>query len=71
MGGEPVWFGCDVGKMMQRDMGLWDRKLYDYDTLYDTEFDINKEGRLQYHQTQMTHAMLFTGVDMVADRPRR
>lgn len=71
VGGEPVWFGCDVGKMMQRDMGLWDRDLYDYDTLYDASFDLDKEGRLHHHQTQMTHAMLFTGVDMVADRPRR
>jgi len=71
VGGEPVWFGCDVGKMMHRDMGLWDRALYDYDTLYDASFDLDKEARLHYHETMMTHAMLFTGVDMVADRPRR
>ncbi|MCZ6507016.1 MAG: C1 family peptidase [Acidobacteria bacterium] len=71
MDGEPVWFGCDVGKMMQRKMGLWDKHLYDYQTLYDTDFDLDKEGRLQYHQTLMTHAMLFTGVDVVGERPRR
>jgi len=71
VGGEPVWFGCDVGKMMQRDMGLWDEKLYDYETLYDTRFDLEKSARLDYHQTLMTHAMLFTGVDMVGNRPRR
>ncbi|MBT8485414.1 MAG: C1 family peptidase, partial [Phycisphaerae bacterium] len=69
--GEPVWFGCDVGKMMQRDMGLWDRALFDFDRLYDTEFDLDKPGRLEYHQTLMTHAMLFTGVDLIGDRPRR
>ena len=71
MRGEPVWFGCDVGKMMQRELGLWDRDLYDYSILYDTEFECDRTGRLDYHQTQMTHAMLFTGVDMVGDRPRR
>ncbi len=71
MGGEPVWFGCDVGKMMHREMGLWDHRLYDYETLYDTDFDLDKEARLQYHQALMTHAMLFTGVDMIGDRPRR
>ena len=27
--GEPVWFGCDVGKQMRRDLGLMDRDLYD------------------------------------------
>jgi bleomycin hydrolase len=75
MAGEPVWFGCDVGKMMRKDMGLWDANLFDYDTLYDTTFELTKAQRLLYHQTQMTHAMLFTGVDVVgpelAPRPRR
>ena len=71
MAGEPVWFGCDVGKMMRRDMGIWDKNLYDFDNLYDTTFTLNKEQRLVAHQTLMTHAMLFTGVDVVHDRPRR
>jgi bleomycin hydrolase len=75
MGGEPVWFGCDVGKMMRRDMGIWDQKLFDFDTLYDTQFNMSKADRLLYHQTLMTHAMLFTGVDVVgpteSPRPRR
>lgn len=69
--GEPVWFGCDVGKMMRRDMGIWDKDLYDFGTLYDTTFQMSKEERLLAHQTLMTHAMLFTGVDVAHDRPRR
>ena len=69
--GEPVWMGCDVGKMMNRKLGLWDTNLFEYDTLYDTEFDLDKAGRLNYHQTLMTHAMLFTGVDVVDGKPRR
>ena len=28
-GGEPVWFGCDVGKMMSNDYAFWDAELYD------------------------------------------
>jgi bleomycin hydrolase len=71
MDGEPVWFGCDVGKMMRRDMGIWDAGLYDYESVYDTTFELPKAGRLLYHQTLMTHAMLFTGVDVVDDKPRR
>ncbi|PZS06189.1 MAG: aminopeptidase [Pseudonocardiales bacterium] len=64
VGGEPVWFGCDVGKMMRRDLGIWDAKLFDYAGLYDTSFTLDKAARLTYHETQMTHAMLFTGVDV-------
>lgn len=64
-GGEPVWFGCDTGKMSRRDLGIWDRDLYDYGALYETEFPLTKAERLQYHETQMTHAMLFTGVDVL------
>lgn len=71
MDGEPVWFGCDSGKMMRRDLGLWDAHVFDYETLYDTAFTLDKAARLQYHQTMMTHAMLFTGVDVVDGRPRR
>jgi bleomycin hydrolase len=70
-GGEPVWFGCDVDKMMHRQLGLWDAKLYDFESLYGTTFGLDKEDRLLHHETLMTHAMLFTGVDVVDGRPRR
>jgi bleomycin hydrolase len=69
--GEPVWFGCDVGKMMRRDIGIWDKDLFDYESLYQTTFDLDKAARLTYQETQMTHAMLFTGVDLVEGAPRR
>lgn len=72
VGGEPVWMGCDVGKMMRRDLGLWDAKLFDYEGVYQTKFAHSKAERLIYHQTLMTHAMLFTGVDVADDdSPRR
>ncbi|MCK4871964.1 MAG: C1 family peptidase [Phycisphaerales bacterium] len=69
--GEPVWFGCDVGKMMQRDLGVWDADLYEYGAVYGAQFDLDKPGRLEYHHTLMTHAMLFTGVDVVDGKARR
>ncbi|MEO1059380.1 MAG: C1 family peptidase, partial [Actinomycetota bacterium] len=62
--GEPVWMGCDVGKMMHRELGLWDAALFDYKGVYGVEFAHTKAERLTYHQTLMTHAMLFTGVDV-------
>jgi bleomycin hydrolase len=63
--GEPVWFGCDVGKMMSTEYGIWDTNLYNLSSLYDTVFTLGKADRLIYHETQMTHAMLFTGVDVL------
>lgn len=68
---EPVWFGCDCGPQMDRELGLWDARLYDYEGIYDTQFTLNKAARLIYHQSKMNHAMLFTGVDVVDDQPRR
>jgi bleomycin hydrolase len=69
--GEPVWFGCDVGKQMRRDLGLMDRDLYDLESLYDFSVEMDKAARLEYGETQMTHAMLFTGVDVLDGEPRR
>ena len=69
--GEPVWFGCDVGKMMSNEYGVWDASLYDLSSVYDTAFTLGKAERLVYHETQMTHAMLFTGVDVVDGVTRR
>jgi bleomycin hydrolase len=71
VGGEPVWFGCDVGPMMRRDLGIWDAKLYDLEGVYDTAFRLDKADRLIYRESLMTHAMLFTGVDLVDDVTRR
>lgn len=68
---EPVWFGCDTGKQSSRELGLWDSHLFDYEGVYDTQFALDKAGRLIYHQSRMTHAMLFTGVDVVDSQPRR
>ena len=69
--GIPVWMGCDVGKNMARKRGLWDADLYDLKGLYGIQFGMEKADRLRFGQTMMTHAMLFTGVDVVGGKPRR
>ena len=69
--GMPVWMGCDVGKEMDRKRGLWDADLFDVKGLYGVEYGMDKADRLRHNQTMMTHAMLFTGVDVVNGRPRR
>jgi len=69
--GSPVWMGCDVGKQMARKKGLWDANLFEFQELYGVEFGMDKADRLRFGQTMMTHAMLFTGVDVVDGKPRR
>ena len=69
--GIPVWMGCDVGKEMERKKGLWDANLFDVGGLYGVEYGMNKADRLRHNQTMMTHAMLFTGVDVVNGKARR
>src|ERR1700760_4181936 len=71
VGGEPVWFGCDVGKMMSNDYAYWDAGLYDLPSVYNAPFDLDKAARLAYHESAMTHAMLFTGVDVLDGATRR
>jgi len=62
--GRAVWFGCDVGKMFEREMGILDLEVHDYELVYGTDFRLDKAGRLDYGHSRMTHAMVFTGVDL-------
>ena len=63
-GDNPVWFGCDVGKHFHRKLGVMDIDLFDFNLFYGTNFPMTKADRLEYGDSQMTHAMLFTGVDL-------
>ena len=62
--GQAVWFGCDVEQMLEWDLGLLDMDVYDYELVYGVPFSLDKAGRLEYGESRMTHAMLFTGVDL-------
>jgi len=63
---EPVWFGCDVGKSFNRDKQVMDDKQFDYELVFGAGANPsqNKEDRLRYGQSLMTHAMVFTGCDL-------
>ena len=62
--GRAVWFGCDVGKMNEGELGLLNHAVYDYGLVYGADFELDKAGRLDYGHSRMTHAMVFTGVDI-------
>ena len=62
--GQPVWFGCDVGKSSERDSGIMDLNIRGMEDLLDTRFTMTKAERLDYGQSLMTHAMVFQGVNL-------
>lgn len=68
---EPVWFGCDVGKMSDRPGGIMDTALYDYESALNVDMNLTKAQQLAYGNSQMTHAMVFKGVNIADGKPNR
>ena len=70
--GESVWFGSDVQQRFLKTEGLLSVKAVRPDLLFNTEFPLTKEQRLDYRESLMTHAMTFTGVNITDDgKPNR
>lgn len=69
LAGEPVWFGCDVGKEYHRDSGVLRLGIYDYEGLLGADFAMTKKERILYRESIPTHAMVFQGVDMQFGKP--
>ncbi len=65
--GEAVWFGADVGKQWARDEGILHDELYDYGLVVGLPDGLDKAARLDYGESKMNHAMVFTGVDLDDD----
>jgi bleomycin hydrolase len=62
--GEPVWFGSDVGKMYNRELGIMDTNLYRYEDVLNMDLHMSKADMLDYGQSCLTHAMMLLGVDI-------
>ncbi|CAF1639722.1 unnamed protein product [Adineta ricciae] len=60
---EAVWFGVDFGKHMHAKYGILDMNIFNTELYFDSHFPCqNKASRLEYGESLMTHAMVFTGV---------
>jgi len=68
---EPVWFGCDCGKDGDRESGLWDDGQFDYENTLNMNLSMTKAEMLDSGESAMNHAMVFTGVNLVDDKPTR
>jgi len=62
--GQPVFFGCDVGKFSDRDAGIMDTALFEYENAFDIKLGLSKADRLQICESAMTHAMVISGVHL-------
>jgi len=62
--GLPVFFGSDVGKYSSRVKGIMDTRLVDYELGFNIRLGMSKRQRLLTGESQMTHAMVLTGVHL-------
>ena len=62
--GQPVFFGCDVGQFSDRQLGIMDQALFEYEAAFDISFGLTKADRLRTQESQMTHAMVISGVHL-------
>lgn len=64
--GEAVWFGCDVSKRFAPKQGIQDLKVHDFPLVFgvDIQSTLSKADRLLYGESCMTHAMVFTAVNI-------
>lgn len=67
----PVFFGSDVGKFLQPSAGIMDNDAIDYELGFNIRLGLSKEDRLRTGESQMTHAMVLTGVHLVDGRSVR
>ena len=66
-----VWFGSDVGFYGDREEGVWDDGKFDLDSLSGLNLKMEKGASLDYHASQMNHAMCITGVSFKEGKPSK
>ncbi|MBL6962592.1 MAG: C1 family peptidase [Bacteroidetes bacterium] len=61
---EGLYFSCDVGKFLDSKTGTLDIHNYDYNSLFDVEFGMDKKERIQSFESGSSHGMALIGVDV-------
>ena len=65
--GRKLYSSYDVGKLLDRKRGYADLNNFDYGTLFNTKFGMNKAQRIATFDSGSTHAMTLTAVDVDAN----
>ena len=69
--GQITWFGSDVSVYGDRIGGSWDDTRFDYPSAVDMDLKMDKGESLDYHASQMNHAMVITGVALKNNNPTK
>lgn len=69
--GETVWFGCDVLQDMDRQKGYLAPEFFKQGELFNIDLELSKKERLASRNGEVSHAMTFTGVDIVDGKPTK
>ncbi len=64
---DAVWFGCDVGKMLAGKEGIMDSEMFKFDDTLGNMPAWSKGDRLEFRESELTHAMVITAVDLDDD----
>ena len=67
-----MYFSCDVGKYLNRTKGTLDVANFDYESLFEASFSMDKRDRILTHASGSSHAMTLIAVDLAEDgSPRK
>ena len=67
-----MYFSCDVGKFLDRKKGTLDLANFDYESLFNTSFPMDKRERVMTHASGSSHAMTLIAVDLDKEgKPRK
>lgn len=66
-----VWFGSDVASYGDRPNGVWDDKSFDFKSLLNLDYKMEKGESLDYRASAMNHAMCITGVAVREGKPTK
>ena len=64
---EAMYASCDVGKQFNRETGILDPDMYDYESLLGIKLDMDKKARILTRQSGSSHAMTLIGCDTDKD----
>ena len=62
-----MYFSCDVAKFLNTKKGTMDLKNFDYESLFATDFPMDKKQRVQTFASGSSHAMTLIAVDVDKD----
>ena len=64
-----AWFACDVGKMSDRQAGILDGSIFNFEQTLVPVGEFTKADRLDSRQAVANHAMNITGVNLRDEKP--